>query len=728
MSYFKVSGDRVRPNDLEITKARDLALSLSAERIAFSKLVECRRQEAVEVVVFDVDVEIAQKQFYPIWACERISVSFHASDDNVPIIQALREDFPPVPHLNLHWQEYPRNLCLYDEPYREIKRRWTSPKFVQDIRRWLALTSQGNLHQDDQPLEPLLIDFHGHIVVPSTVLLEECNPVCLSMREVRTIDGLPSFFIAETGEQSDGSVPMLVSVHRCNPQKHGVIYRMPTTLADLTKITAEAGVDLISDLRNRLNAWHSDDRTVLDAHILIVILFPKMRQDKGTTEVVESRAFFLFDTEGDNSGLGLQIRDLGVKIDLWGLTANDVGLVLSPDPSKKGDDVSVGVLNVVHHLDRSMAAWFNNENDPDETALVAIGLGALGSEVVINLARCGFGMWTLVDHDLLLPHNLARHALDGNYVGWNKAIAVAHSANTILNGAGLFNALPVNVLSSVGKNEELSKSLADADVILDMSASVGVARMLAQDCNSTARRISLFLSPSGQDLVLLAEDKQRNIAVDSLEMQYYRAVLNAPCLSGHLIRPAGRYRYAQSCRDITSRLSQQLVASHASTGGRAVRDTVRCTDAQITVWRSNEDGVAKRVTVSPAPVVRRITNDWKVVTDNAVVDTLSSLRKSKLPNETGGVLLGSFDMERHIVYIVDVLPSPPDSEEWPTLYIRGCQGLALIRRKNDEFSEQQQQWILLSKYLFFNRKRPFIVVYWEVSKHPNSPQTKGHVQ
>ena len=304
MSYLNVSGELVRPNALEISKATDLALSLLTERIDFARLVECRRRDGFEVVVFDVDVEIAQEKRYPIRACERISASFRKKDDMVPMVHALRKDFPRVPHLNLHRQEYPRNMCLYEEPYEEIKRCWTSPRFVHDIRRWLALTSQGKLHQDDQPLEPLLIDFHGHIVVPSTVLLEECSPVCLSIREVGTVDGIGSFFVAETGEPKDGSEPMLVSVHRCDPQKHGVIYRMPTTLADLANITAQAGVDLISDLRNRLQACHSDDSSVLDAHILLVILFPKMRQDKGTTEVVESRAFFLSDTEGDRRRCG----------------------------------------------------------------------------------------------------------------------------------------------------------------------------------------------------------------------------------------------------------------------------------------------------------------------------------------------------------------------------------------------------------------------------------------
>ena len=685
MSYFDVSGDVVRPNDLEISKAKDLALSLSAERIDFARFVECRKRDEIEAVVFDVDVEIAQVQRYPIKATERISASFTKEDDNVPVVHALRVNFPRVPHLNLHRQEYPRNMCVYEELYEEIKRCWTSPRFVHDIRRWLSLNSQGKLHQDDQPLEPLLMDFHGHIVLPSTKQLEKRLPtplVVVSVTSDNNSKGL--FLIALTGEPHEGPPPLLASVHRCEPQTHGVIHQIPSTLADLAAMTAVAKVDLISELRKRLRTWHQTDRSVLDANLLVVILFPKMRHEKDESEAVDSWAFLLLDSAEDKSVEGLQIRQLGAKIGLWDLLGEEVGYILPPDTSKTGDDVDIAVLNLVHHLDRSMAAKLNGEDELVDMRVVAIGMGALGSQVAINTARTGFGTWTLIDHDKLLPHNLARHALDGSFVGWNKADAVAHLANTIIFGSDLFSSFPVNVLSPGGRTQELSNALAKADLILDMSASVGVARMIAQDCNSTARRISLFLSPSGKDLVLLAEDKQRNITVDALEMQYYRAVLNNRCLSGHLDKPPGRYRYAQSCRDITSILPQYMVGLHASNGGRAVCDAVRCADAQITIWRSNEDGVVNRVKVSPAPVVRKITNDWTVVTDNVVIETLSRVRQSKLPNETGGVLLGSFDMERRIVYVVDALPSPPDSEEWPTLYIRGCEGLSEIIKELNE--------------------------------------------
>jgi hypothetical protein len=44
-------------------------------------------------------------------------------------------------------------------------------------------------------------------------------------------------------------------------------------------------------------------------------------------------------------------------------------------------------------------------------------------------------------------------------------------------------------------------------------------------------------------------------------------------------------------------------------------------------------------------------------------------------------------MQRKVLYIVDTIPSPPDSEEWPTVYIRGCKGLSkavgAVERRTD---------------------------------------------
>ena len=59
-------------------------------------------------------------------------------------------------------------------------------------------------------------------------------------------------------------------------------------------------------------------------------------------------------------------------------------------------------------------------------------------------------------------------------------------------------------------------ALGETSLILDMSASVTVARHLALKAESSARRASLFLTPTGEDL-LLAEDKERTVPLDSLD-------------------------------------------------------------------------------------------------------------------------------------------------------------------------------------------------------------------
>ena len=85
-------------------------------------------------------------------------------------VLAVRDDFPQVPHLNLRSYELPRSLCLFDEPFRELKPRWTSAMLVERVRDWLRLTGRGELHADDQALEPLILAGDGTIVVPWELL------------------------------------------------------------------------------------------------------------------------------------------------------------------------------------------------------------------------------------------------------------------------------------------------------------------------------------------------------------------------------------------------------------------------------------------------------------------------------------------------------------------------------------------------------------------------------
>jgi len=684
--FYEPKGENVSASRLKISKARDLALALEANTMDYAYPIEFKKNsDDDEIIVFDVEVEVPQNKVHDIHPRERIAVTFRGTDHVMPKIEALRNDFPAVPHLNLHRQVFPRDICLYAERYEELKRRWTAPRLVRHIRDWLARTAKGQLHQPDQPLEPILLDYSGHIILPREITNNSGAgpPERLCARLAPFSDETRPFLITSPAQSTGGTVPFIASVHRSSPQVHGTINRRPVSLVELADLVASAGLKLIEELRDRLKRWKVEDGGYLESHLVLVILFPKTRIAGGPIEAVDTWSFLLGD----------KIRTLGAKLGVWQIQEGAVGVLLTPDLSKRGEDVAVDVLNTAYALDHSTAAALNGHKPWHAHTIAAIGIGALGSQTVINLSRSGFGTWTLIDYDLLMPHNLARHALFEPFVGWPKAQGVAEVANATISGSTRFSVLRADLLNPGDQAAALAECLSKADTILDMSASVEVARRLASDIDGGGRRISLFLSPDGSDLVLLAEDRDRTAGLDAIEMQYYRAILDDERLQGHLKPGIGQKRYGQSCRDVTRILPHNLVALHAAIGASALQEISEQTMAAIEVWRGDSARNVQHVRVIPRPVIRHLSGGWTIITDQGLLDKLHVLRHRKLPNETGGVLLGSFDTERRFIYVSDSLASPPDSQEWPTLYIRGSDGLRTALAQAEESTNGMLEYV-----------------------------------
>ena len=89
-NYLSVGGDLVSVDDLQIRNAVDLANRLQRGDIDYADLVECRRHNDFEWLVFDVDVEVSQVQCHPIRASERVAVGFTANALEMPTILVLR--------------------------------------------------------------------------------------------------------------------------------------------------------------------------------------------------------------------------------------------------------------------------------------------------------------------------------------------------------------------------------------------------------------------------------------------------------------------------------------------------------------------------------------------------------------------------------------------------------------------------------------------------------------
>jgi hypothetical protein len=578
----------------------------------------------------------------------------------------LRHDFPRVPHLNHTHREFPRSLCLYEQAWPDVAIRWTPIGFVERIRDWLKLTAKGMLHQDDQPLEQLLFGTGLRIILPTELLseLDGDAPVRLDVYRLGNHEQLRNLVaLKATNKRPErGALEYIATTFTAQPQTHGIIRSTPSTLSELDEFLTAGGIDLIGTLRKRLDEWEPRLRT---ARLVVIISFPLRRSD---AEEVERWDFWAFLT-------GKTVREIGVEIGHWGLQDREVARLLTPDDTKRGQGVLIEVVSPYMDFSRKSAAAANGVA-PDERRVVAVGAGALGSQVIATLARSGFGFWTVVDEDDLLPHNLARHALPGEAVGCAKADAMAMYLNRMYADKSPAEGVAADVLSPGKKKAVLEEKYADADVLLDVAASVPVARWLAVDAESAARRVSVFLNPQGTDLVVLAEGKDRTVTLDALEMQYYQAAATHAELGGHLASNDARLRYGRTCRDVTTAIPSHLVTMHAAIASQAIRRALTSDNASVRVWRADAESLAVTpVEVEVATVHRQQLGEWTLVIDDRLASKLANLRIAKLPNETGGVLIGAYDLTRRIVYVVDTVASPPDSAEWPTLYIRGSEGL-----------------------------------------------------
>jgi proteasome lid subunit RPN8/RPN11 len=673
------------PDSLEREDARTLARRLVAG-VPFARLVECRRGSAGDLVIMEVDVETPQRTAHDIRLAEPIGAWFMASQAGAnelppPDVFALREDFPrDVSHVNLRGYEYPRSLCLYDVPFAELRSTWTPRRFVSLVREWLRLTSRGELHAADQPLEPLMLGGHGWIILPNVLRKEDA---ALGLERRGQIGGLPVLVAVPPEQVKDDERRYLVACIRATPRTHGVIRRAPATLADLHELLAPED-DVRNQLAAALRQWKLDGIR-LDAQVAIVLMVPLRREDGAEPEIEQPWAFLTVES----------IADVGRSLGLWASTPHGLGTILGSGAGDGGSSISVLPLYAYFQHRREDGARFNGRDGVDGRSFVAIGAGALGSRILDCVARSALGHWTVVDSDVFLPHNVARHALGNSAVGFAKAVGLAAGVMRDAAADGDVHAsIVANVLAPGDQRAELDRAYSDAVAIVDMSASIAVARALARDVTATPRRMSIFLNPVGTDIVLLAESTDRTVRLDALEMQYYRAISHDPALAGTLQGAVTRERYGRSCRDVSSRLPHARVTALAALGAQALERVVKETGAVVRIWRLNESTLGVQpVEVAVHPVLDVSVGDWRIVTDEGLLACLRELRAAKLPNETGGILLGTVDVARRVVYVVDTIPSPPDSEEWPTLYIRGAAGLAVEVERIREATAGQLHYI-----------------------------------
>ncbi len=656
----------------ELTPAlgKELASLAASGALAGISLIGLRQSSELRyaAVALEVDVERPQDLAHPIRAVEPIAVAV-PFDDGQPSVLSLRDDFPDTMHQNGSVPGGPRCLCIDDRPWAEARLTSSANDIARRIQLWLAKAARGELHDPAQPPDPLFFTSQLGLVLPASVLADAKEPVELAglVREDNQ-----NLIISRPASPSDRQPPAFtVLAYHARPQTMTRLRHAPETLAALAEELGGCGIRLLDDLKNRLKTWAGLERSDvrrLASRLAIVVAFPVAKGQRHSVNDV--RAFLSFDTAGE----------IGVALGVLHANNSAVGDVRAymtaiPEAAPSAQPLRVEPAQAHFSLNRELAATIAGNAAPERRRAVIIGAGSLGSQLAVDLAREGAFAWTVIDDDYLLPHNLVRHALFAGDVGAPKADALATRLAGLLGEP--VGAIRCNALTpGIEHKERFSQAITEAEVIIDASASVAVSRALSELNDAKARRVCAFFNPSGTSVVVLAENSDRSLTLSDLEAQYHRLALTDGGLTDHLTPAAPGVRYTGSCRALTNRIPASNAAILSGLAAKGVTSALASDAATITVWTLSPEGEVRRAQRHGHSVTRLGLGEWTIVYDAGLLDDLASMRQAKLPNETGGVLLGIADMSRKSVHIAHALPAPEDSRASPTGFERGVVNLA----------------------------------------------------
>jgi len=651
----------------------------AVENNPFCEFIELRKLDddygSSEMIVIDcLSDGVPAKNKVGIKYRERLALRFFQNEKIFPQVRALRKEFPETYHQNHVINGEPASLCIYSELWSSVVRSWTPEKHLRDIRNWLEQTACGTLHGEDQPLEPfffegcrfrmiLPVDFEDKIGRNEWALIAKPRII---KDDSSTLQG---YFVPTKDSSAHSSISLYTEEIQLPPLVHGRIERTPATLGELHDQFSSRGVDLASLLFDKIRV-RSEGVGLSKSEkefTLLVLIIPLQRSDDQEIERSQKKGFCLcagLVTIGVNSGI---LNEHDGKYWFTPAIGGEVEI------SQEWRSIAIEPMELLKPFTRELARNMSGIESEGPIGVLA-GAGSLGSAMHNIWTRQGWGKWHLIDPDLVNPHNLARHAALEFQNGTNKVDALRVIEHNIYPHE---HETPDTFAESAVdfSIEAIVTTIDNVELIVDATTTLNVPRELAVR-ESASRSISTFITPSGLGAVLLAEDSHRDIRLDVLEAQYYRTVINNYWGEHHLEGNNGSVWVGAGCRDMSAIIPYDLIQLHASTLARHIRIKSESSNSSINIWNCNpETGEILAVSESPSIPINVNLDAFTLVWSEAIKEKVRVLREESLPVETGGILLGYFDLELSRIYVVDVYPAPDDSQEEATGFIRGVEKL-----------------------------------------------------
>ena len=640
--------------------ATNILKNLSATGLG--KLVSVQDIDGAEVITIDIGpMEIPQYPVYLVKTIERVNII--SVDDDLPVVYC-RDDFPIVPHLNV-LPDGRKTLCLFDVPFNDIRYTFNASMFLRRIVYWFEQTARAQLHQADQPLEPYF---------PGTcdgLILSDSGYPFVRLKRIKTLNSILYKEIA-LENITEGRVYILLSAVIKKNYTKNIINRMPQTLGELDDAFEE---NILKELETRFSEIWAVKQTSLYKTI-----FQEKETELRNSGVLLAIRIGLSRSEGEEPERyyikAFQVSDTFQSLyQAFGYHRSKKNKLEKVKPAEDYKNISIIPFEMFYQFNSQFATFLNEGTITEHNDnIVQIGLGALGSQIANNCIRAGYGNWTYIDPDALYPHNLARHCLNQDSIGQNKAQAMQQYANLLFDGKdNIIKAVISSDIFSKSEQEKIRASISEATLVVDCTASVAAERYLSHELAGKTRSVSFFMNPTGTALIMLLESADRSITLDVLEMQYYRLLIREKKLWHHL-KSDRKVLYSSTCRGASLVYPQDNASIFSGLCSSAIKQIFSSPNATVSMWVYDDLSITRYKKIGE--IFQEINcNGWKIKISSSLITQMYDQRRNKLPNETGGGLIGAYDYEHNICYIVDIIDSPSDSEEYPNAYVRGHNGL-----------------------------------------------------
>lgn len=356
------------------------------------------------------------------------------------------------------------------------------------------------------------------------------------------------------------------------------------------------------------------------------------------------------------------------------------------------NNISVDILAHNQPLTYGLAKHISGDGITLEQRSAVFGCGALGSKIVMHLARSGYTKLTLIDPDHISPHNLVRHSLFAEDEGENKAEALAekirkmypYEQSKILNGISFKEGLM-----------DAKETFEQYGWLLDFTASDSFFnKLLTVDNLNNLGVISAAISNFGGFGIMYKEGKSRSPRIDDLQVYLYSLYKTEKYIREWLQseRMAMTFnnltvQVGVGCNSETTVLSDDKISSHGSFFAGVIKKEMSLAVNHGKIFLNyiidtDEDDYSistQTIHVEPFDIFQAENDStWSIRFKSGVLKALIVEFSDAGNIETGGVFVGVVNYKTKTIHVTDLVKAPSDSVGTATQFIRGNNGLVEI--------------------------------------------------